>query len=477
MPARSLAPLAAPLAIALLLVAARAGSQGLGASLDATLGAGTAALLDRGAAAGLWLAAAFLLVRTVDLFVWSRRTPPLPRLLTDLVAAVIWLAAALAVAGFALEIPLAGILTTSGVAVAVLGFALRDILASLFAGIALNLEGPYRIGDWLEVGPELTGRVTEVGWLTTRLVTLDNVAVVVPNAQLATRGFSSYDHRSGEAWRDHVAVTLGYEVSPARGQRILLAAAASVQLANTAGRAPDAKIVACGKHGVTWHLRYWIGSYAKRVETRHDVHAAVLTHLYRAGLAPAHRRLDLFHAAMPDRALDQDRNLDVLLARSELFAMLGSEELRRVAAESRRQAFTAGSAVVREGESGQSLFVVVEGVLDVTFSRRGQHPGRVRMLVPGGMFGEHSLLTGAPRSATVTARTDSILFEVTRAALLPVLEHNPVLAEAIGRILALREADRSAPAPAQLAHEPGPGSEPGMVARIRAFFGLPEAPR
>ena len=77
----------------------------------------------------------------------------MPLLLTDLVAAAIWLAAALAIAGFMLEMPLAGILTTSGVAVAVLGFALRDMLASLFAGIALTVERPYRIGDWLEVGP------------------------------------------------------------------------------------------------------------------------------------------------------------------------------------------------------------------------------------------------------------------------------------------------------------------------------------
>jgi small-conductance mechanosensitive channel len=119
-------------------------------ALDGRLGAGAADLLDQGLTAAIPLAAAFLLVRALDGLVWRRRQPPLPGLLTDLVAAAIWAGAGLAVAGMLLPMPLAGILTTSGVAVAVLGFALRDILASLFAGIALNVERPYRIGDWIE---------------------------------------------------------------------------------------------------------------------------------------------------------------------------------------------------------------------------------------------------------------------------------------------------------------------------------------
>src|SRR3954467_10266647 len=117
-----------------------------------------------------WLAVAHLIVRALDCLLWPLLARKPSRLLTDLVAAVIWVAAAFLVIGNVLKVPLPGILTTSGVAVAVLGFALRDMLASLFAGIALNVEQPYRIGDWLEVTPDKVGRVVEIGWLTTRLV-------------------------------------------------------------------------------------------------------------------------------------------------------------------------------------------------------------------------------------------------------------------------------------------------------------------
>ena len=170
------------------LLALLTGAAALLPLLDGRLGPMLASSLERGLEAAIWLAAAFLLVRALDVLVWSRRRMPLPRLLTDLVAALVWIAVGLAIAARLLEMPVAGIVTTSGVAVAVLGFALRDMLASLFAGIALSVERPYRIGDWLELPDGTLGRVVELGWLTTRLLTQDGIEHVAPNAQLASRG-------------------------------------------------------------------------------------------------------------------------------------------------------------------------------------------------------------------------------------------------------------------------------------------------
>jgi small-conductance mechanosensitive channel/CRP-like cAMP-binding protein len=468
--------LARPAAAVLLTTGARAVLDGLRPVLDQDLGPRATELLDRGLAALAWLAGALLVIRALDVLVWQRRTPHLPRLLTDLIAALVWVAAGLAIAGMVLGLPLAGILTTSGVAVAILGFALRDMLASLFSGIALSVERPYRIGDWLDIGPPGTvGRVVEVGWLTTRLVTQDGIGLVVPNAQLATRGFSNFDQPGGGAWRDQVTITLGYEVPPARAERILVAAAAEVPGAHARGKTADARIVSCGENGVVWQLRYWVRGYAERVEVQHQVHSAVLRHLYKAGLGPAHRRLDLFHAPMPARTLEHRTQLDVLLARTDLFGTLGQDELRLLARAARRCRVHPGAAVVRQGEPGSSLFVVVEGVLDVEIDFGQGAPQWARLLVPGDMFGEYSLLTGDPRSATVTARTESLLFEITKAGLEPVLERCPELAEAMSRTLMARQAIRPQleARHAAAAAIPPAGAEQGLLQRIRAFFGLP----
>ena len=129
--------------------------------------------------------------------------------------------------------------------------------------------------------------------------------------------------------------------------------------------------------------------------------------------------------------------------------------------------------MVREGEPGSSLFVVIEGVLDVHLALADGRSRKVREVGPGAMFGEYSLLTGAPRSATVTARTASVLLEITKAGLEPVLQRTPELARSISATLAARQAER--PLLEAEAGEPAPHSpldEVGLLRRIRAFFGL-----
>jgi CRP-like cAMP-binding protein len=178
---------------------------------------------------------------------------------------------------------------------------------------------------------------------------------------------------------------------------------------------------------------------------------------------------------MPARALDHRTQLDILLARSDLFGLLDPEELRGLAQNARRCRAAAGTPVVRQGEAGDSLFVVVEGVLEVEVTTEDGRRHRMRLLAPGDMFGEYSLLTGAPRSATVAARTDSLLFEITKGDLVPVLERCPELAAAMSRILAARQTSRGqlTAGDADLAADLAPHVEPGLLGRICAFFGLP----
>src|SRR3712207_477285 len=94
---------------------------------------------------------------------------------------------------------------------------------------------------------------------------------------------------------------------------------------------------------------------------------------------------------------------------------------------------------------GSSLFIVIEGVLEVWQERADGSRRRLNTVGAGGVIGEFSLLTGERRSATVTVKRDALLLEIGREALAPVLERRPDLAEALGRILARRQ-ERSAAA-------------------------------
>ena len=98
----------------------------------------------------------------------------------------------------------------------------------------------------------------------------------------------------------------------------------------------------------------------------------------------------------------------------------------------------------------------------------------IARLEPGQCFGEMSLLSGEPRSATVTAITDGTLFELDRKGLAPILQNRPEIADLLSSILVERqEQNRDRTPEASLAKVgPGPTRTAELVRKIRLFFGL-----
>ncbi|MGI9452067.1 MAG: mechanosensitive ion channel family protein, partial [Geminicoccaceae bacterium] len=193
-----------------------------------------------------WFTAALLFIRFLDGVIWQglvrrRSGAPVPRLLIELVAGVIWVITAIAVVAHVFALPMTGIATTSSVAIAIIGFAARDMIASLFSGIAINIEHPYKIGDWIEVEPDVVGKVLEISWLTTRTVTRDGIGIIVPNARLATAPFRNYNHPKA-SWRDSVTIMLDPMIPEERVERILLAAMNTVPEVAALPNKPDVKI-------------------------------------------------------------------------------------------------------------------------------------------------------------------------------------------------------------------------------------------
>jgi small-conductance mechanosensitive channel len=474
-----LARLLGPLLLAVLAAAIAAAWGSIGATLGFAADAPAARWGQRIAEATAWLAAAWGLVRVLDMALWHgvlerRSGAPVPRLLSDLVAGLILVVATIIVLGHVFELPVTGLATTSGVAIAIIGFALRDMIASLFSGIAINLEHSYQIGDWIEIEPGAVSKVLEVSWLTTRTVTRDGVGVVIPNARLATAPFRNYNQPEA-AWRDSITVTLDYALPPERIERILLAAMDAVPQVAAQRRRPDVKIEAFSEFGIRWQARYWVSDYGAMPETRYAVQRSVLRQLHYAGIAPPYPKRDLFLARMPPRALDHRQHLDAILGRNELFADLAEAELRQLAERARERFCPAGVPIVRAGDPGASLFVVVEGLLRVLRPSADGDERQVDEMAPGTAFGEFSLLTGAPRSATVVPRGDAVVYEITKDDLEPILKRRQDLAERLSWILAQRQLGREQEErilgrrPEPRAAPPPPGF---WLERVRAFFGL-----
>src|SRR3546814_16872143 len=102
-----------------------------------------------------------------------------------MIAVLLFVATFVAIFAFVFDRSLTGVLATSGVIVAVLGFALRNIIADVASGLALSLESPFRLGDWIETEAGVAGKVVAITWHATKLETRHPVHVVPPHNRTA----------------------------------------------------------------------------------------------------------------------------------------------------------------------------------------------------------------------------------------------------------------------------------------------------
>lgn len=465
-------PLIGPGALALLGFLLQAAAPGIAAHLGLAQDGAPALVLRLLAGTGAWLGLAWAGARLFDLLLLraalvTRRGAPYPRLLSDMVRAVLFAAAAAVIVTLVFGQPALGLVTTSGVAVAVVGFALRNIISDLFSGIALGIDSPYRIGDWIETAEGCAGRVTEVSWRVTRLVTREGVTQTVPNGQVAARRLVNYGP-GGSRYRVSLRLPLDPALPVERAKRILLAAALDAER-RFPGLAPDVLLQEFADGAVIYLLRFQVPDYGQEAPCRDAVAAAALRALQHAGLSPARpaRRMQV------ERALaEPPAGRSALLRRIPLFADFPEEEREALGATLRERLVPRGATIVRQGEAGDSLFLLAEGALEVRVVQDGREIPPDRM-VPGDVFGEMSLLTGQPRSATVSAATEALIFELRREHLDPILRRRPELAESLAAIMASRQARNASVAGAAGSAGTTQAPEPeDLLGRLRAFFRL-----
>ncbi|MAS14441.1 MAG: mechanosensitive ion channel protein [Nitratireductor sp.] len=204
--------------------------------------------------------------------VGSRRRP-VPRLLSELVSVVLFVIAGVATVILVFGQSISGVLAGSGIFLAILGFAVRNALADVLSGIALALEGPYRLGDWVEIDSQIRGRIVEIGWRTTRLITRDDTYMILPNSQIARQRLTNYS-APRRKYRSSVGMVLGHDVPVAVAKEVLSAAAAMPPNV-LASPKPDVKVSAYDPEGIRYTVRFWVPSFAEDVDCKDAVLTAI----------------------------------------------------------------------------------------------------------------------------------------------------------------------------------------------------------
>jgi len=390
-----------------------------------------------------WLAAAWIAAALFGAVVWQfarRRTAQnkLPKLLIDVGRLVIFFGAALAIVSQVFNQPLGGLLATSGILAAIIGFSVQKTIADVVAGVGLNVEQSIKLGDWIEASPGAIGKVIEVTWRTTHLETIDGRLIVIPNSTLISGPFTNLN--APQRWmRTSKTVEIEYEVPAERVIQILQSAMAATE-GVLAYPAPEVYIDKCADNGVVYNMHFWVADYPDTFRVSRAVVINALKFLDQANISPVYPKTDVMLIEPFQRHIDRRVDVAGILRRMPFFAAFEAETVETLAHGGHLREFAPETVIVREDEAGSSLFVVIEGLLEVTKRVAGKPDRRVGRLVPGEIFGEMSLLTGAQRSATVTAATHASLLEIDKRQIEPVLTSHPEAIAALGQLVAGRAA-------------------------------------
>jgi len=365
------------------------------------------------------------------------------------------------------DVNLGALFTTSAIFGVILGLALQDTLGNFFAGVSLQADRPFQVGDVITLGQKYTGVIEEISWRSISIRTFQNHVVEINNSTAAKEPIEVCPRNNLNARL--VFFNTLYTDSPAKTIHVVREAVREAE--NVSSKVtPVVRIRNLGDNGVDYEVKYWLDDYARYNDTDALVRQRIWYAFRRAGLSFAYPTRTI-HVERKAIATAQDGRSGAIierLAAVDIFAPLSVEETATLAGAATSHVFAPGETVIRAGDPGSSMFVVHNGRVSVQVNENGRSR-TVATLSDGEFFGEMALFTGEPRAANVIAVEETEVLEIGHPAMKKLFETNPDLVESLGHIIAERR--QGLEAQAHLSESPEDGSD-GVLSAIKRFFGL-----
>lgn len=416
---------------------------------------------------------AYLFVRVLNNFIFGlvfrlRKGFEAPTLVRNIFSIVAFTALFLLIFSSLFEdVNLGALFTTSAIFGVILGLALQDTLGNFFAGISLQADRPFQVGDVITVGQQHTGIVEEITWRAVKIRTFQNHIIEINNSTAAKEPLEVCPRDNLNA-RLIFFNTL-YTDSPAKTIHVVREA---VREADNVSQmiTPIVRIRDLGESGVDYELKYWLEDYAKYNDTDALVRQRIWYAFRRAGLNFAYPTRTLHVERSPKIGVQNGEGGIIVdrLSAVDIFAPLSVEETSMLAQAAVSHVFAPGETVIRAGDPGSSMFVVHNGRVSVQINDKGKLR-TVATLNEGDFFGEMALLTGEPRTANVVAMEETEVLEIGHKAMKGVFETNPGLVESLSYIIVERRQALAARADTLDTGNEGPA---GILSAIKRFFGL-----
>ncbi len=406
-----------------------------------------------------------------DLVFRLRRRTSAPALLRQLVGLLIFGVCVAALFKLVLpDVSLGAVLTTSAIITAVIGLALQDTLGNLFAGLALHLEKTVQVGDMVRHA-ETYGTVEELSWRAIKLRTVEGNLLLIPNSVAGRDSLEIYP-RPGRPIARFLRVGLEYDASPERAREVLRGAVAGIP--GVAARPePVAYVKSFDAYAVNYELRYWLEDYSRYLEVDSEVHERVWYALSRARLTIAYPVIRQHQYRAPNlEPPERQPAIAAVIEKAALFARLSEDQRGRLVDASSERQYAPGETIVKEGERSSSMFLVESGSVAVSIQGARGESRDLTVLGAGAAFGEISLLTGEPRTATVRAVSETTLVEIEKESLAPILREHPQLVQELEATMEERRRHAAGEFDASRGRAATAEERVPLAERIARFFGL-----
>jgi len=423
-------------------------------------------LLAHGAGATQWetraiftseLLEAFVGVNLVAATVFELALPAvsidLPTIVTDIAIGIAYIAVTMGALHSA-GVNASSVVGASAVASAILALSLQSTLGNIIGGVALQLDGSFQEGDWLQLENGRQGKVKEIRWRHTVLETRDWGTLVVPNSALLQSQILVLGKRERQPRGRHrywVYLNVDFRYAPTRVMEVVNEALQNAPIPNVA---EDPKphcicfdFASTGRDSYGYYaVRYWLTDLAADDPTNSAVRTRIFAALRRAAIPLALPAQTVFHAPGGDeeeaRRLIRHRNNRLTALRSvSLFTPLTDKEMESLVDHLRYAPFAKGETVTRQGNVAHWLYILISGKVEIRIRGEGGVSKDVATIDSPSFFGEMGLMTGEPRTADVVALTDVECYRLDKDAFNHVMQERPKIAEEFSHTLATRRAE------------------------------------
>lgn len=332
---------------------------------------------------------------------------------------------------------------------AIIGFAAKDLIADCINGISLDLQADFELGDWIQFKDGTIGKIIEMKMTGVDILLPNNTILFISNTMLNSDPMINLSKPENNYYIA-INVILEHSIPVARARRILLAAAVS----SNGVFNHDAKVFSesVQENGVVYVIYFKVPDRSVWLESRHQVIQNITEYLHKFNLKVCQITGEI--------NVNSDTNTNKKIAFNDnyttppLFTLKLSKLLEGCDKATqidfskymKLRKFHNGESIVKQGERGDSMFIIAEGVVDIDISvtlnnedQKEIKEYRAACLVDGEYFGETALLLGEKRNATVKARTDVVLYEIDRSAVKYIAENHPDFIDKLSNTVAKNE--------------------------------------